>query len=81
MLATLSPGIVEGPDWVFEEKYDGIRAIAGRERGQMRAGIVFGAIREIHSMHSVDADQQDPLNVPLVFAIVGIRLRCQYSKG
>jgi bifunctional non-homologous end joining protein LigD len=33
MLATLSPGIVEGPDWVFEEKYDGIRAVAGRDRG------------------------------------------------
>ena len=29
MLATLSPGIVEGPEWVFEEKYDGIRAVAG----------------------------------------------------
>jgi bifunctional non-homologous end joining protein LigD len=36
MLATLSPSIVEGPEWVFEEKYDGIRAIAGRERGQVR---------------------------------------------
>jgi bifunctional non-homologous end joining protein LigD len=31
MLATLSPGIVEGPEWVFEEKYDGIRALAVRE--------------------------------------------------
>src|ERR1700674_2998880 len=36
MLATLSPSIVEGPDWVFEEKYDGIRAVAGRERGQVK---------------------------------------------
>ena len=36
MLATLSPGIVEGPQWVFEEKYDGIRAVAGRERGQVK---------------------------------------------
>src|SRR5438445_3640033 len=36
MLATLSPGIVEGPEWVFEEKYDGIRAVAGRERGQVK---------------------------------------------
>jgi bifunctional non-homologous end joining protein LigD len=36
MLATLSPTIVEGPEWVFEEKYDGIRAIAGRERGQVK---------------------------------------------
>jgi bifunctional non-homologous end joining protein LigD len=35
MLATLSPGIVEGPEWVFEEKYDGIRAVAGRERGRV----------------------------------------------
>ena len=34
MLATLSPAIVEGPEWVFEEKYDGIRAIAVRRRGQ-----------------------------------------------
>jgi len=36
MLATLSPGIVEGPEWVFEEKYDGIRAVAGRESGQVK---------------------------------------------
>jgi len=36
MLATLSAGIVEGPEWVFEEKYDGIRAVAGRERGQVK---------------------------------------------
>jgi len=36
MLATLSPTIVEGPEWVFEEKYDGIRAVAGRERGTIR---------------------------------------------
>jgi bifunctional non-homologous end joining protein LigD len=36
MLATLSPSIVEGPEWVFEEKYDGIRAVAGRERGVVK---------------------------------------------
>jgi bifunctional non-homologous end joining protein LigD len=36
MLATLSPGIVEGPEWVFEEKYDGIRAVAGRESGRVK---------------------------------------------
>lgn len=36
MLATLSPSIVEGPEWVFEEKYDGIRAVAGRERGDVK---------------------------------------------
>src|SRR5438477_11101077 len=36
MLATLSPSIVEGPGWVFEEKYDGIRAVAGRERGKVK---------------------------------------------
>jgi bifunctional non-homologous end joining protein LigD len=36
MLATLSPGVVEGPEWVFEEKYDGIRALAGRERGRVK---------------------------------------------
>jgi bifunctional non-homologous end joining protein LigD len=36
MLATLSPTIVEGPEWVFEEKYDGIRAVAGRERGRVK---------------------------------------------
>jgi len=36
MLATLSPSIVEGPEWVFEEKYDGIRAITGRENGQIK---------------------------------------------
>ena len=36
MLATLSPSVVEGPEWVFEEKYDGIRALAGRERGRVK---------------------------------------------
>src|SRR6266851_1735595 len=36
MLATLSPSIVEGPEWVFEEKYDGIRAVARRERGRVK---------------------------------------------
>jgi bifunctional non-homologous end joining protein LigD len=36
MLATLSPNIVEGPEWVFEEKYDGIRAVASRERGRVK---------------------------------------------
>jgi bifunctional non-homologous end joining protein LigD len=36
MLASLSPGIVEGPEWVFEEKYDGIRAVAGRDRGGVK---------------------------------------------
>jgi len=36
MLATLSPSIVEGPEWVFEEKYDGIRAVAGRENGRVQ---------------------------------------------
>ena len=36
MLATLSPSIVEGPEWVFEEKYDGIRAVASRERGDVK---------------------------------------------
>ena len=36
MLATLSPSIVEGPEWVFEEKYDGIRAVANRERGRVK---------------------------------------------
>ena len=30
MLATLSKDVVTGPEWVFEEKYDGIRAIAER---------------------------------------------------
>ncbi len=36
MLATLSPTIVEGPEWVFEEKYDGIRAVTARERGRVK---------------------------------------------
>ena len=36
MLATLSPDIVEGPQWVFEEKYDGIRAVARRDRGRVK---------------------------------------------
>ena len=36
MLATLSAEIPEGPEWVFEEKYDGIRALAVREKGAVR---------------------------------------------
>src|SRR5438132_10915792 len=36
MLATLSPEVVTGPEWVFEEKYDGIRAIATRQAGAVR---------------------------------------------
>jgi bifunctional non-homologous end joining protein LigD len=36
MLATLSQSIVEGPEWVFEEKYDGVRAMAVRERGKVK---------------------------------------------
>ena len=35
MLATLSPTLVDGPEWVFEEKYDGIRALAAREKGRV----------------------------------------------
>jgi bifunctional non-homologous end joining protein LigD len=31
MLATLSKSVVDGPEWAFEEKYDGIRAIAERK--------------------------------------------------
>jgi hypothetical protein len=50
----------------------------------MRAGIVLGAVLEIHSMHSVDADQQDPLNASAVLTIVGIRRRsgkCRERKN
>ena len=36
MLATLSKDVVEGPRWVFEEKYDGIRLIAHRAGDHVR---------------------------------------------
>ena len=36
MLATLSKEVVAGPEWVFEEKYDGIRAVAERKAGTVR---------------------------------------------
>jgi bifunctional non-homologous end joining protein LigD len=36
MLATLSPEIPTGPNWVFEEKYDGIRALAYRTKRKVR---------------------------------------------
>ena len=36
MLATLSKDVVSGPEWLFEEKYDGIRAIAERTRSGVR---------------------------------------------
>jgi bifunctional non-homologous end joining protein LigD len=36
MLATLSKEIVTGPEWVYEEKYDGIRAVAYRDDDHVR---------------------------------------------
>jgi bifunctional non-homologous end joining protein LigD len=36
MLATLSKDVVTGSEWVFEEKYDGIRAIAERRSERVR---------------------------------------------
>ena len=36
MLATLSKEMVSGPEWVYEEKYDGIRAIAYRDGDRVR---------------------------------------------
>lgn len=36
MLATLSREVVTGPEWVFEEKYDGIRLLAVRRAGATR---------------------------------------------
>ena len=32
MLATLSKDVVTGDDWIFEEKYDGIRAVAEKKK-------------------------------------------------
>lgn len=32
MLATLSKDAVDGPEWIFEEKYDGIRAVAEKKK-------------------------------------------------
>lgn len=36
MLATLSKGMVTGSEWVYEEKYDGIRAVAYRDGDRAR---------------------------------------------
>jgi len=36
MLATLAPEVPRGPQWIFEEKYDGIRALAYRRKGKVR---------------------------------------------
>jgi DNA ligase D-like protein (predicted ligase) len=36
MLATLSKEMVSGPEWVYEEKYDGIRAVAYRDGDRVR---------------------------------------------
>src|SRR3954471_16868514 len=36
MLATLSKDAVDGPEWIFEEKYDGIRALAVKEKDRVR---------------------------------------------
>jgi bifunctional non-homologous end joining protein LigD len=36
MLATLAKAMVIGPEWVYEEKYDGIRAVAYRDDDRVR---------------------------------------------
>jgi len=36
MLASLSKEMVSGPEWVYEEKYDGIRAVAYRDGDRVR---------------------------------------------
>ena len=36
MLATLSKSVVGGREWVFEEKYDGIRAVAEKKGERVR---------------------------------------------
>ena len=36
MLATLSKEMVEGSDWIFEEKYDGIRAVCEKKKDRVR---------------------------------------------
>src|SRR5258705_196738 len=36
MLASLSKETVSGPEWVYEEKYDGIRAVAYRDGDRVR---------------------------------------------
>lgn len=36
MLATLSKELVTGPEWIYEEKYDGIRAVAYRDDERVR---------------------------------------------
>jgi bifunctional non-homologous end joining protein LigD len=36
MLASLSKDLVTGPEWVYEEKYDGIRAVAYRDGDRVR---------------------------------------------
>jgi len=36
MLASLSKEMVGGPEWVYEEKYDGIRAVAYRDEDRVR---------------------------------------------
>ena len=56
MLATLSPSIVEGPEWVFEEKYDGIRAVAARERVLREAGADLADVAEVR--YVVEADEE-----------------------
>ena len=47
MLATLTQRIPEGPEWTFEEKYDGIRALAIRQRGKTR--LYSRSLRELTS--------------------------------
>ena len=36
MLASLSKELVSGPEWIYEEKYDGIRAVAYRDGERVR---------------------------------------------
>ena len=36
MLATLAKETVDGPEWIFEEKYDGIRAVAEKQKERVK---------------------------------------------
>jgi bifunctional non-homologous end joining protein LigD len=63
MLATLSKSVVDGPQWVFEEKYDGIRAIAERKgdrvtlssrTGQDLTGGFIGVVDALRTLPSKD---------------------------
>lgn len=62
MLASLSKDLVTGPEWVYEEKYDGIRAVAYRDGDRVRLlsrtgqDLTAGSPAMVEALHALPDD-------------------------